>query len=241
MYYCKKVVRNPPLPSPWKSTPPVGYKSRQKWWLTPRTEDKFNLDSVPEKQWTMREDALFFSLNLNTLILAFPYINQKVIEDTLTACGNSLSGTINVLKSKNSLPARRFIQRSPVLQQNKTKGAVTYIPTKYEDVQIVEINTPPAANGWSNASGAPKIRVANLKMLKAPPKMLPKTVYSLHVQPIVPFIPFEIPQAVNQNKSSIPSQLCKVEKGIQKHRHNVESDPNHVLERTLTFYPSREN
>ncbi|KAK4882815.1 hypothetical protein RN001_006134 [Aquatica leii] len=233
---------NPVLPSPWRSTAPLGYSKHSKRRPTYRQYlDLFNNSNAPvlqqmeeskmDQQEFHHQDSLFRNLNRNTLILTFPGVNVKHIDRTLDMCNNNLSQAINFLQTKlvetqnnikrqlsNQSTVSHFPQSSTQIQisqsvLNTTKG-ITYIPTKYKDVQIVELNNN------SNRKFVPLLPRISQKIFSAPPQVREESTST--------YSPLS-------SASSQQSDSITVENNRDKQQQKSLS-PNQILERALTFY-----
>lgn len=252
---------NPVLPSPWRSTAPLGYSKHSKRRPTYRQYlDLFNNSNAPvlqqmeeskmDQQEFHHQDSLFRNLNRNTLILTFPGVNVKHIDRTLDMCNNNLSQAINFLQTKlvetqnnikrqlsNQSTVSHFPQSSTQIQisqsvLNTTKG-ITYIPTKYKDVQIVELNNNVKKFKVVKVSSATEIVPfkSNRKFVPLLPRISQKN--------------FSAPPQVREESTSTYSPLSSassqqsdsvtVENSRDKQQQKSLS-PNQILERALTFY-----
>ncbi|KAF2884543.1 hypothetical protein ILUMI_21636 [Ignelater luminosus] len=196
---------NPVRLSPWTSNAPLGHYYAPKTNFSSRTNSfiadilKLNNQTarssyVNRHQGILKDNKFFKKLNKSTLILSFPQFHPDQIEAALSLCDNDLSETISllrlrahVLKEKSLLMEKK--NRATALVQNghatlvrnrqtKSPQLVKYIPTKYNDVQIVEFtNTsvgstfnsthPPAATTTvSNKMQIVEVNAKTLQMLK---------------------------------------------------------------------------
>ncbi|KAF5302648.1 hypothetical protein FQR65_LT08489 [Abscondita terminalis] len=242
-----KAIMNPVQPSPWTSSAPLGcssgYQRRHQHQTNSQTVKSYKIlvPTETEKLRTDRQhlhsDSLFRHLNRNTLILIFPNVSIRQIDAVLVLCNNSLSEAINILKKSSLIDRQRnntryILPRLPQTPTNHTvqsilgtSNEVKYIPTKYKDVQIVEINNSARPNNTmvstvpdSTQNGPFK----NYNKYVVPPPILPKD----NLTPPSTSPSLTSPQQLDEHTVEI-----NTDKPEQK-----SMSPNQILERALTFY-----
>ncbi|KAF5276019.1 hypothetical protein FQA39_LY00815 [Lamprigera yunnana] len=141
----KKRFLNRVPPCPWKSTAPVGcnvpvmhFASHIRKNILQTHSAEMQKHRSTQNPKIIPQTHLFRQLNRQTLILTFPEASAIEIDEALSTCNNNLSAAIKILQVKGAIRKKRIKHKDLNMLQMESKDSVTYIPTQYEDVQIVE-------------------------------------------------------------------------------------------------------
>lgn len=139
-------------------------------------------------QSILRDNTIFKKLNKSTLMLSFPQFHPNQIDAALSLCENDLSDSINILRfrahvlKEKALLMEQRNRAKAVVQNGHTKlvknrqtelpQLVKYIPTKFNDVQIVEFTNAGVGNTSSGTHTATTTISNKIKIMEVSDKTL---------------------------------------------------------------------